>query len=53
MRQATHLKDVRLDLLLPELAISTSPTDYRVVKEFRMRRFSGERWEPFGPIVAD
>jgi branched-chain amino acid transport system substrate-binding protein len=53
MRQATHLKDVRLDLLLPELSISTSPTDYRVVKEFRMMRFSGERWEPFGPIVAD
>lgn len=27
--------------------------DYRVVKEFRMMRFNGERWEPFGPIVAD
>ena len=53
MRQATHLQNVKLDLLLPELSISTSPTDYRVVKEFRMMRFSDERWEPFGPIVAD
>jgi ABC-type branched-subunit amino acid transport system substrate-binding protein len=35
------------------LAINTSPSDYRVVKEFRMMRFNGERWEPFGPIVAD
>jgi branched-chain amino acid transport system substrate-binding protein len=53
MRQAANLKDVRLDLLLPGLSINTSRTDYRVVKEFRMMRFTGERWESFGPIVAD
>jgi branched-chain amino acid transport system substrate-binding protein len=53
MRQAATLDDVKLDLLLPGLSISTSPTDYRVIKEFRMMRFTGERWEPFGPIVAD
>jgi ABC-type branched-subunit amino acid transport system substrate-binding protein len=53
MRQATNLKAVKLDLLLPGLAVNTSPTDYRVVKEFRMMRFSGERWEPFGPMVTD
>src|SRR5713101_272926 len=53
MRQAANLKDVKLDLLLPGLSISTSRTDYRVVKEFRMMRFTGERWEPFGPILAD
>ena len=53
MRQAANLKNFRLDLLLPGLAINTSPSDYRVVKEFRMMRFNGERWEPFGPIVAD
>jgi branched-chain amino acid transport system substrate-binding protein len=48
--QATNLKDVKLDLLLPGLSINTSPTDYRVVKEFRMMRFTGARWEPLGPI---
>ncbi|WP_035976956.1 ABC transporter substrate-binding protein [Bradyrhizobium sp. th.b2] len=53
MRQAASLKNVKLDLLLPGLAINTSRTDYRVIKEFRMMRFTGERWEPFGPIVAD
>ncbi|MGY3588396.1 branched-chain amino acid transport system substrate-binding protein [Bradyrhizobium sp. USDA 4341] len=53
MRQAASLKDVKLDLLLPGLAINTSRTDYRVIKQFRMMRFTGERWEPFGPIVAD
>jgi branched-chain amino acid transport system substrate-binding protein len=53
MRQATNLKDVKLDLLLPGLSINTSRTDYRVVKEFRMMRFTGARWEPFGPIVSE
>ena len=53
MRQAANLKSVKLDLLLPGLSINTSRSDYRVVKEFRMMRFTGERWEPFGPMVAD
>jgi len=53
MRQAANLKNFKLDLLLPGLAINTSPSDYRVVKEFRMMRFNGERWEPFGHIMAD
>lgn len=53
MAQATSLKNVKLDLLLPGLSVNTSPTDYRVVKEFRMMRFTGERWEAFGPIVSD
>ena len=53
MRQAANLKSVKLDLLLPGLSINTSRSDYRMVKEFRMMRFTGERWEPFGPMVAD
>ncbi len=53
MRQAANLKNFKLDLLLPGLAINTSPSDYRVVKEFRMMRFNGKRWEPFGPIMAN
>jgi len=53
MRQAANPKNFKLDLLLPGLAINTSPSDYRVVKEFRMMRFNGKRWEPFGPIMAD
>jgi hypothetical protein len=52
-RQAKHLNEVKLDLLLPEFSISISPTDSRVVKQFRMMRFSGARWESLGPIVAD
>jgi hypothetical protein len=41
MRQAANLRDVKLDLLLPGLSINPSRVDYRVVKEFRMMRFTG------------
>ncbi len=52
MKQATNLKDVKLDLALPGVLINTSPTDYRVNKQVQMIKFNGERWEPFGPILG-
>ena len=51
IKQASNLKDVELDLLLPGIRINTTPTDYRVNKQLQMMRFNGERWEGFGPII--
>ncbi|MCK9389877.1 MAG: ABC transporter substrate-binding protein, partial [Sulfuritalea sp.] len=51
LKQATHLKNVELDLLLPGISVTTSPTDYRVNKQLQMVRFDGERWQPFGSII--
>jgi branched-chain amino acid transport system substrate-binding protein len=53
MKQATSLKNVQLDLLLPGISVNTSPTDYRVNKQLQMMKFNGERWELFGPILED
>jgi ABC-type branched-subunit amino acid transport system substrate-binding protein len=53
MKQATSLKNVQLDLSLPGIVGSTSPTDYRVNKQLQMMKFDGERWEGFGPIITD
>ena len=53
MKQATSLKNVQLDLSLPGIVGSTSPTDYRVNKQLQMMKFNGERWELFGPIIED
>jgi branched-chain amino acid transport system substrate-binding protein len=53
MKQATSLKNVQLDLSLPGVVNSTSPTDYRVNKQLQMMKFNGERWELFGPILED
>ncbi|HLI98708.1 MAG TPA: ABC transporter substrate-binding protein [Bradyrhizobium sp.] len=53
LKQATHLKNVQLDLALPGIVGNTSPNDYRVNKQLQMMKFNGERWELFGPILED
>jgi len=53
MKQATSLNNVQLDLSLPGIVVTTSPTDYRVNKQLQMMKFDGERWELFGPILVD
>ncbi len=53
LKQATSLHNVELDLLLPGISVSTSPTDYRVNKQLQMVKFDGEHWQAFGPIVTD
>lgn len=52
MKHATSLKNVVLDLALPGIAISSSPTDYHLNKQMQMARFDGERWQLFGPIIS-
>jgi len=53
MRQAANLKNVVLDLTLPGISVTTSPTDYRVNKQFQMVQFDGQRWQKLGDIVTD
>jgi branched-chain amino acid transport system substrate-binding protein len=53
LKQATNMKDVQLDLLLPGIRPTTTPNDYRVNKQLQMMKFNGERWELFGPIIED
>lgn len=53
LKQATHLKHVPLDLLLPGITVTTTPDDYRVNRQLQMVRFDGERWEKFGSILTD
>jgi ABC-type branched-subunit amino acid transport system substrate-binding protein len=53
LKQAAGLHNVELDLLLPGISVSTSPTDYRVNKQLQMVKFDGEHWQAFGPILTD
>jgi hypothetical protein len=50
MRQAAHLHNFTLPMLLPGITINTSPTDFAPIKQVQMERFDGERFRPFGPI---
>jgi branched-chain amino acid transport system substrate-binding protein len=45
MRQAASLKDVRLPMVLPGIVVNTSEDDYGVLKQSRLARFDGVRWE--------
>jgi branched-chain amino acid transport system substrate-binding protein len=52
MKQAANLKDLQLGMLLPGIAINTSPTDFAPIKQMQMEKFNGERWELFGPVLT-
>jgi branched-chain amino acid transport system substrate-binding protein len=51
MRQAANLHNFRVPMLLPGITINTSPTDFAPVKQVRMGRFDGQRWQLFGPLL--
>jgi TRAP-type uncharacterized transport system substrate-binding protein len=50
MRQASSLKGLPLPMLVPGILINTSAADHAPIEQMRMIRFSGERWEQFGPV---
>jgi ABC-type branched-subunit amino acid transport system substrate-binding protein len=52
MKQATNLKDVVLDVALPGIKYSSSPSDYFMVKQLQLARFDGKRWALFGDVLS-
>ena len=53
MRQAANLKNLRIPMFLDGITVNTSPTDFRPIKQMRMLRFDGQRWNYFGPIMSE
>jgi len=51
MKQAANLKNLQLELLLPGITVDTGPNDYYPIEKMQMRRFNGERYERFGPVI--
>jgi branched-chain amino acid transport system substrate-binding protein len=53
MRQAANLKGLRLGLLLPGVAMNTSPADYSPLEQLQMLRFAGgTKVELFGNVLS-
>ena len=52
MKQSASLKDFAPDTLLPGIKINTAPNDFAPLKQLRMMRFKGEKWELFGDIIS-
>jgi branched-chain amino acid transport system substrate-binding protein len=50
MKQAQSLKNFQSSVTLPGIAITTSPADFRPVKDMRLVQFDGRTWQPIGQI---
>jgi branched-chain amino acid transport system substrate-binding protein len=52
MKQAANLRDFRTEVLLPGIAVNTSPTDFAPISQLQLMRFKGEKWELFGDVIS-
>ncbi len=52
MKQATDIKNLKLPLLLPGMTLHTSPSDYFLVKQGQLARFTGIQWQGFGEVLS-
>jgi branched-chain amino acid transport system substrate-binding protein len=52
MKQAANFQKLRVPMLLPGIAVSTSPTDYYPIQSVQLQRFKGETWELFGEVMS-
>ena len=50
--QTTHLKDVTVPMMLPGITISSSPTDYRLIRGLQLEKFDGKQWVLFGKVMT-
>ena len=43
--------DFEMDTYIPGIRIKTTPTDFYPIEQVQMMRFTGEKWQLFGPII--
>ena len=51
MKQAANIQNLALPSLLPGITINTSPTNFHPIRQMRLQRWNGTRWELFGDII--
>ena len=51
MKQATNINALKLPLLLTGMSLNTSPTDYVLVKQGQLAKFTGTQWQGFGELI--
>lgn len=52
MRQATNIKSLKLPLMLPGMTLNSSPTDYLLIKQGQLAKFTGTQWQSFGDLLS-
>ncbi len=52
MKQAANIKNLKLPLLLNGMALNSSPTDFSLVEQGQLAKFTGTQWETFGDLLS-
>ena len=52
MKHAANIKNLKLPLLLPNMALNTTPTDFFLVKQGQLAKFTGTQWQGFGDVLS-
>jgi branched-chain amino acid transport system substrate-binding protein len=52
MKQAASIHDLKLPMLLPGIAVSTSATDFAPIKQMQLQKFDGTTWQLFGNVIS-
>jgi branched-chain amino acid transport system substrate-binding protein len=52
MAKAASIHDVKLPMLLPGIAVSTSTDDYQPIKQMQLQKFDGNTWKLFGEVIS-
>jgi ABC-type branched-subunit amino acid transport system substrate-binding protein len=52
MKQAADLHNVKMPMLLPDITLNTSPTDFAPIKQMQLEQFDGTTWKLFGDVIS-
>ncbi|HSV60973.1 MAG TPA: ABC transporter substrate-binding protein [Variovorax sp.] len=52
MKQAASIKNLKLALLLPGMSLNTTATDFSMVKQAQLSKFTGTQWALFGDLIS-
>jgi branched-chain amino acid transport system substrate-binding protein len=52
MKQAASIHDLKLPMLLPGIAISTSADDFAPIKQMQLMKWDGKNWKLFGEVIS-
>jgi ABC-type branched-subunit amino acid transport system substrate-binding protein len=52
MKQAANIKNLKLPLLLTGMSLNTTPTDFFLVKQGQLAKFTGTQWQGFGDLLG-
>jgi branched-chain amino acid transport system substrate-binding protein len=53
LKHATNLNAVRVPVLLEGITVTTTPTDYNLIKQMQFQSFNGKGWDLYGSIVSN